>query len=108
MDQNRLKERDLSEVEEDELAIMLNVGALLRACVFCGTEWGPEDLGILEIFVAETRGWVCHECGHERAPLLARLLDLAQVAEDFAFEVQGGVPPGEEPDDGGPDSGSVH
>jgi hypothetical protein len=80
---------DEEEHGERELAIMVYPGHALGPCAFCHVDPTPEELGVLELFVAGGRGWVCHECGHERSPLLARLLDLARAAEDYAFEVQG-------------------
>ena len=89
MDSNDGNQRDLADLEQHELAVMVNISTALGACAFCGIDSSPEELGILEIFVPDPRRWVCHECGHERAPVLARLLDLARAAEDFSFEAHG-------------------
>jgi hypothetical protein len=109
MEKDDLDDRDLAEIEQHELAIMVNVNAVLGACAFCAIDSTPEELGLLEIFIPENRSWVCHECGHERAPILARLLDLARAAEDYAFEAHG-PQESDEPaiDDDGEAEGTVH
>ena len=71
MDSDDRNQRDLADLEQHELAVMVNISTALDACAFCGIDSSPEELGILEIFVPDPRRWVCHECVQELATFLA-------------------------------------
>jgi hypothetical protein len=99
---------DGADLEERDLAILVNASANLGACAFCGVDSDPAQLGGFEIFLREPLVWVCHDCGHEYAPNLARLLDLADAAAQFTWETFGPAAPADTEDEGEEDDGRVH
>jgi len=96
---NDLQDRDAGEFEERDLAILVNSSANLGACAFCGMDSDPSQLGGFEIFLRDPLTWVCHDCGHDYAPNLARLLDLADAAAQFTWDTFGPTAPPEVVDD---------
>jgi hypothetical protein len=85
MDQRKQVEHDVHEFDESGFAIMVTDGAPRDGCVFCGLK---SELGSVEIFVPAPRRWVCSDCAHDRAPRLARILELARGAVKIANEGQ--------------------
>ncbi len=61
------------------LTIQLNPAAATDSCALCGGQTtsaaGPR------LLLADSPDAVCRQCGHEHAPSLVALLDLALVAE---------------------------
>src|SRR4029450_13943799 len=107
-DLNDALDSDSSDIEERDLAILVNASANLGACAFCGVDSDPTQPGGLEIFLREPLTWVCHDCGHEYAPNLARLLDLADSAAQFTWDTFGPNAPPRSGDDLDDDDGPVH
>jgi hypothetical protein len=99
---------EASDLEERDLAILVNASANLGACAFCGVDSDPTQLGGFEIFLREPLTWVCHDCGHEYAPNLARLLDLADAAAQFTWDTFGPNAPPDTVDDLDDEDGPVH
>jgi hypothetical protein len=107
-DVNETLDDESSDLEERDLAILVNASANLGSCAFCGVDSDPAQLGGFEIFLREPLSWVCHDCGHEYAPNLARLLDLADAAAQFTWDTFGPAAPSEHADDLEDDDGPVH